>query len=295
MGAHAVGGVDVERDGQAALVQLGHEGLGIGEQLAVERVAGPAAAERRVDVDQVPVHVEHGDAERQVLLGEAVHQLEVLAGAVGVVAAPPVAERVAGEQGLGAGELVERPQRGAVVAAEREHVEVERVRPAGGDPAVLVEQHRARVVDHRDPVAAEHAVLERDAAVGLVERPRGAAQVVHVQPEAPDAVVVAHPALGRHRQALGAEGPLVVDELQPLRVQLESGVGLRELEPRGLEGAVEDGLGRAVLELAGRRVLEPEQAGVEHGDPVAVSLDDVLGRGQRPGVGSQVRLHARAG
>ena len=293
--AHAVGGVDVERDGEAAAVQLGHERRRVGEQLAVERVAGPAAAERRVDVDQVPVHVQDGDAERQPLLREAVHQLQVLVRAVGVVAAPPVAERVARQQRLRAGELVQRPQRGAVVAPVGEHVEVLVARAARRDPAVLLEQDRARVVDDRDAVAAEHALLERDAAVGLVERARGAAEVLQRVARAPDAAVVAHPALGLHGQPLGAEGALVVDELEALRVQLDLVLVLREAELGRLEGAVDDGLRRAVLELARLRVLEPEQPAVEHGDPVALALHDVLGGGERVGAGSQMRLHARAG
>ena len=293
--AHAVGGVDVERDGEASAMQLGHEGGRVGEQLAVERVARPAAAQRRVDVHQVPVHVQDGDGEGDLLLGEAVHQREVLVRAVGVVAAPPVAQGVARQQRLRARELVERAQGGAVVAPVGEHVEVGRARAARGDPAVLLEEHGARVVDDRDPVAAEHAVLERDAAVGLVERARGAAEVLELLAGAPDAAVVAHPALGLHGEPLGAEGPLVVDELQAVRVQLELVLVLGEVELRRLERAVDDGLRGAVLELPVIGVLEPDEAVVEHGDPVAVARDDVLGGGERLSVGSQVRLHARAG
>ena len=78
-------------------------------------------------------------------------------------------------------------------------------------------------------------------------------------------------------------------------MQLELVAGLGEAELGRLERAVDDRLRRAVLELAGLGVLEPQQAAVEHGDAVVLALHDVLGGGERLGVGSQVRLHARAG
>ena len=70
---------------------------------------------------------------------------------------------------------------------------------------------------------------------------------------------------------------------------------LGEVVVRGPERAVDHRLRRAVLEPAGLRVLEPEQAGVEHGDAVVLALHDVLGCGERLRVRSQMRLHARAG
>ena len=176
--AHAVGGVDVGRHAQAAAVQLGEEALGVGEQRALPAVAGPARAVLLGHrVHAVPVHVEHGDGERQALGVEAVHQLEVGVRAVAVVAAPPVAERPAREHGRAAGHGVERLQRGRVVVAVGEHVDVDAAVLARAHPAVVLEQERARVVERGDAAARDDARLELGPAVDLVQRARGAAQV----------------------------------------------------------------------------------------------------------------------
>ncbi len=281
VGVHALGRVHVQRGRQPALVQGGEERRRVGEQVAVPGVAGPAAAVARVDVDEVPVHVQHRHRQRDALGGEAVHQAEVLVGGVGVVAAPPVAQREARQQRLRAGQVVEGAQRGAVVAAVGEDVEVEGVRAARRDPAVVGEQHRGAVVVAGHAVAGEHAGLQRDGAVGLVEGPRGPAEVGRGQPEPPHAALGVQAALRLHRQPLGAERALVVDQLQPRGVDRQPVVGLDDVELGGRERAVDDGLARPVLELAGRAVLQPDEAVGQHADAVAVAGEDAGGIGDR--------------
>ena len=277
-----------------ALVQVGEEAGRVREQVGVPGVAGPAAAVLRVDVDPVPVHVDDRDRERHVLGGEPVHQRDVLVGGVGVVAAPPVAERVAGQQRGRPGQLVERLEGPLVVAAEREEVEVERAGAARGDPAPVVEQHALGVVDQRDAVERQDAVLQRDRAVDVVEGAGGAAEVGGVLPVAPHRVVGVVAALGLHRQAVRGERPLVVDQVQPVGVDLQQVLGLGHREVARREGPVHRGLGRPVLEGAGLVVLQPDQAGVQDGDPVAVAADHVGRVGDRVGVEPEVLLHGCA-
>ena len=76
--------------------------------------------------------------------------------------------------------------------------------------------------------------------------------------------VGAQAALGLHGQALGAERALVVDELQARGVDRQPVVGLDDVELGGRERAVDDGLARPVLELAGRAVLQPDEAVGQH-------------------------------
>ena len=173
MAPHPLGGVDVERGEHAPLVQAGQERRRVGEQLPVPGVAGPARADRRVDVGDVPVHVDDGHGEGQLLGGEAVHERQVLLVAVGVVAAPPVAQQRPRDEGARPGEAEEVPQRLLVVLAVAEDVEV--LRPVGQavagltglDPLVLGEQQRGGVVQGGDAVQAQQSRAEGDGAVGL--------------------------------------------------------------------------------------------------------------------------------
>ena len=164
-------------------MQTGQEGLGVGEESPVPGVARPARADRRVDVGDVPVHVDDGHGEGQLLGGEAVHERQVLLVAVGVVAAPPVAQQRPRNERAWAGEAEEVAQRPPVVLAVAEDVEV--LRPVGQavagltgpDPLVLGEQQRGRVVQGGDAVQAQQSRAEGDGAVGLIEGAGGAAQV----------------------------------------------------------------------------------------------------------------------
>ncbi len=291
VGVDALGRVHVQRDREAALVQVGEELLGVGEQVGVPAVAGPAAAVLRVDVDQVPVHVDDRHRQRDALAAEAVDQVDVLLGGVGVVAAPPVAERVARQQRGRAGQLVERLQCPLVVAAVGEDVEVLVARGARRHPAVVVEQHARRVVDQGDAVERQHAVLQRHRAVDVVERAGGAAEVGHVEPVAPHRVVRVVAALGLHRQPVRRERPLVVDQVQALGVDLEPVAGLGHLEVGRRERAVDDHLRGTVLEGAGLAVLQPHQPVVEHGDPVVLALQHVPRIGDRMRLETEVVFH----
>ncbi len=262
-------------------MQSGEERGRIGEQLAVPGVAGPTAAVARVDGDEVPVHVQHRDRQRNPLGGEPVHQTEVLVGGVGVVAAPPVAQGEARQQRLGAGQVVEGAQRGAVVPAVGEDVEVEGVRAARRDPAVVGQQHRPGVVVAGDAVAGEDPGLQRHRAVDVVEGARRAAEADRGQAEPPDAPVGPEAAFRLHREAFGAERALVEDQLQARGVDRQPVAGLDDVELGGREGAVDDGLAGPVLELAGRAPLQPHEAVGQQGDAVPVAGDDVRRVGDR--------------
>ena len=72
----------------------------------------------------MPVHVDDGHGEGQFLGDEAVHERQVLPTAIGVVAAPPVAQQRARDEGARAGEAEEVSQRLPVVLAISEDVEV---------------------------------------------------------------------------------------------------------------------------------------------------------------------------
>ena len=291
VGVHPLGRVHVEGGGEPALPQRGEEAGRVREEVGVPGVAGPAAAVRGVDVDPVPVHVDDRDRERHPLLAEPVDQRDVLVGGVGVVAAPPVAEGVARQQGRGAGQVVEGAEGLLVVVAVGEHVQVEVALGARGDPAVVAQQHRAGVVDRRDPVEGQHAVLERQRPVDVVEGAGGAAEVRGGQAVAPHRAVGVVAALGLHREAVGAERALVVDQVEPVGVDLQERVGLGDREVAGPEGPVQHHLRGAVLEHPRGAVLEAHEAGVEHGDPVPVALHDVRGVRDRMRVESEVLLH----
>ena len=267
-------------------MQVGEEAARIREQLGVPAVTGPPRAVLQIDVDLVPVHVEHRDRERNAFGREAVHQVEVLLGAVGVVAAPPVAEREAGQQRLRPGQSVQRADRRAVVGAVGEHVQVLASGFARCDPAVIGEQHGARVVDHCDAGAREHAGLERARAVDVVEGARRTAEVGEVGPVAPQPSPTLDAVPGLHGQSLGAEGLFVIDQVEPGGADLELAGAVDDLELTGLEGAVERDLRRAVLEGAGLAVLEPEQPVGQDGDAVVRPGHDVLGTGERLHVGA---------
>ncbi len=301
--ADPVGGVDVEGDPQAVLVEPREELRGVGEQVAVPGVARPPAPELGVDVDDVPVHVDDAHRERHALRLEALDQRLVRRRRVRVVPAPPVAEREPWEQRLGPGDGVERAQRLGVVGPVREHVQVlapaRRRRPipraalrrARRHPAVVGEEHRGGVVDQGEARPRDDAGLERDGAVGLVEGAGRAAErghpgdrpvrVAELLPVAPHRVVDRDPALDGDGEAARAEGPTVVDEPEPVGHDLEVRAVVEHAELRDGEVPAHREGGGAVLEDAVLGVLEPHEPVREDGDAVPVTLDDGARVGDR--------------
>ena len=305
MAPDAGSGMEVESHLHAAIVQGLQEAPGIGEELAVPGVAGPSVADRRVDVHQVPVHVEHGHREGQVLGRETIHEGQVGLLRVAVVAAPPVAQERPRDQGSGAGEAEEVPQRAAIVLPVAEEVQVvirgravhgarARARP---DPLVLLEEQGCGVVDDGKAVQGQDSGVQARPAVDVVQGAAGAAQVgrkglvgVPLVPEPPGpAVQVDDGGAHGHAQPRAGEPPGgLVGEVKMLGEDLDAVLAAAHIEGGSLsQVAGDDQLGGGVGEAAGLGALHADEPVRQDGeaDPVA-HMDDGLRAG---GGGTELR------
>ena len=122
--------------------------------------------------------VEHGDGERDSRGAESLQQGEVFVGAVPVVAAPPVAEREPGQHRCRPGDRVQRAHGRRIIVAVAEEVQVGPRSVPGGHPAIVVQDQGAGIVETEKPHRECHARFQRHAAVGVVQRAGGAAEVV---------------------------------------------------------------------------------------------------------------------
>ena len=300
--AHAVARVDVQCGAQAAPVQVGEEGRRVGEQFAIPRVAGPAGTVLRVHVvHAMPVHVDHGGGERDALALEAVHQGQIAVLRVPVVAAPPVAHGEARQERRGAGQAIEVAYGLDVAVAIAEEVQVRFGGGARGYPGaerVRLAVHRVGfdddvgggIVDDGPAVARDHAVVKLDGAVRLVQRAGGAFEVaalgVAVMPGVE--LGVGH-AFDDHAQAFLAERLLVVDDGQGRGVDDDAAVTLGDAAfDRATEIAVQDGLGRAVLEYAGIGPFESHERIGDESDAPVLAGHHIVGAHGRRGVEAEV-------
>ena len=188
--AHAVSRMHVQRGFQAALVQVAQERLMIGKQLLIPRIAGPTGTVFRIDiVHAVPVHVDHGCGEWNAFALEPVHELQVFVLRVAVVAAPPVAECEARQQRRWSGQLVEVLHSFGVAAAVAEEVQVGFLVSARFHPSpqrirlavhfVCFHDHVCGgIVEHCPTVPRNHTIVQRNFAIRLVERARGAFEIM---------------------------------------------------------------------------------------------------------------------
>ena len=298
--ADAVARVHVERGLEAMVAQRVQEALGIGEEVAVPGIAGPARAVLGVHVvDQMPVHVDDGRGERQPLMLEAIDQLQVLGLGVAVVAAPPVAHREPGQQRGRAGEAVEVLHGLDVAVAVAEHIQILPLIGARHHPGAeriglaldgigLDDHVRRGIIDHGPAIVRDDAEPQLGLAVHLVERARGAAQVAPLRfAVMPGVHLRVRDALDDDAQPLLAERLHVVGQAQRRGVDDEQAVahGLRELR-RGIPVAVHDHLRGMVLEYAVVLPFEADEGFGDHADAPAVALDD----GPRIHAGVRVQL-----
>lgn len=229
----------------------------------------------------MPVHVDHRDGERQALLVEPVEQRQVRLVRVRVVPAPPVPERPPGHQRRRSGHRVERPERGRVVATEREDADVASTRDPAADPPVVLEQERLAVVERDDAVTGEHPGLERHPSVDVVERTAGPAEVARLLAVPPPVRV--RPG-GLDDESGGRERTAVVPQGRAVGRHLDAGSAPDDRVLRHVEAAADREGGGAVLEPAVLAPLDPEQAVLQDGDAPAVADDD--GVRVRHGVGA---------
>ena len=129
----------IECDVHSLIVEPLHEAFRIREIVPVPCIAGPAASVLRVNVCQMPVHINDRHGEGDIFLMETVYQFFISLFRVFVKAAPPVAERVAGDHRHFAAQPAEIAQRSPVIMAVCPEVDVDDIFAPGLYPAVIAQ------------------------------------------------------------------------------------------------------------------------------------------------------------
>jgi hypothetical protein len=168
-----------------ARVQFLEQRLMVGKQRGVPAVARPTVrsavrfvvqavcrnAERFVNHDMVPVDIDDGDADGDSVVGKVVHQVEILLLGIRPVAAPPVAQRPARQNGRFSAEGVECKNGTCIVLFKRKHIPVGFRVFSRFRLAVFSQQDGLAVVVHSDSASGNHARFQFDMrAVVLVDR-----------------------------------------------------------------------------------------------------------------------------
>ena len=170
MGAHAVSRVNVQRNVHTTVVKFLHHARRVREQFTVPCVAGPTLAVLGVNIHIVPAHILNCHRNGQLFVAEAIHQLHVLLLRVAVIAAPPVAQRVAGQHGRTPGEMIKIVQTTQIIPAIAQKIDVGMTFRRGAHPAVVIKYHRGAVVNDGKSVAGQDAVTQLDFPIRFAPR-----------------------------------------------------------------------------------------------------------------------------
>ena len=257
-------------------MQLGEERLGVGEQLAVPGVAGPAAA---VDLRDVRRRGASPCRSRRPRTADPRRR----SGRAG----PGTRRRCRGGSGStscpapsGAAPAAGRTGRRRPGPPRRSRGRRRRRRGRGsspvrgGDPAVVGEDHRGRVVERRrnrggTPRPAPAAAGRRRCpGSGRCRRRSG-----HRLAVPPHRVVGRGVAADLQRQPGRGERAAVVGQVEAVGDDLQRPVGLGDRERRDGQVSMPGQRRGAVLEGAGGRPLQADEAGGQNGDPVPVPDD----------------------
>ncbi len=279
VGMHSVGRMQVQGGPEPEAVQVPEKVRGIGEELPVPGVAGPAPRVRIVH--QVPVHVDDADRQGNRAAAELLHQIEQRFPGVLPVAAPPVAQDPSGDQGNRTRDPHEIPDAPGIVPAVAEEVEVARPlrllrRNAGAarhHPAVLLEDEGTGIVHEGPSGPGDESRFEGNRPVDVVQGAGGAAEVPGIGvPVLPGPL----PLLQPDGERLRGERPV----REPVPDQKRGGLDLQisVFRPAGLEvgnrqAAVPEHLARPVLESGVRGVFHPDQPVGQQGEADAACRD----------------------
>ena len=183
--SHSVAGVQIERYGKPAVFQRFEKAFVIGKQFFVERIPRPTRALKRISaselrrhvVDDMPVHIHRCNGERNFLFRKLVHKRNVLVFRIRVIARPPVAESVFGQNGRITRQREELFQPAAIVVSEGKHVNVATPLFTRNERPVGVEKAGFRVVVNRHSAARHYALSDFDIPVRHIESARRAFQI----------------------------------------------------------------------------------------------------------------------
>ena len=157
--AHACGRMQIERGLQIVRMNIFEKLLVVGEQFLIPGVTGPAVAPVG-DLSQMPIHIHDGNREGNVLLLEFFHQIQIFLLGIGVIAAPPVAQRIGRQKRRRTGQAAKILHGSDIIV---------RPVPTYVDPAVG-QHHALAVVQHGKAALGTDAVFHGDASVDTVER-----------------------------------------------------------------------------------------------------------------------------
>ena len=266
VGLNAPGGMQIQRHMHAPVVQRPQETGRVGEQLPVPGVARPSAAIGHVG--QVPVHVDHRDRQGNVLCGKLFHQRQIAMLGVAEKAAPPVAQRPAGQQRGGAGQAVKIPQAGSVIMTIAKKVQILLCVVPGPQRAVLPQDHGAAVVQHGKPVPGDQPIPHGNFPIRLIQRPGRSAQRGQGLTVAPVAHIGAEPALDGKAQSLRGKGLFIIGKMQAGGIHLHPARKAPCFHLHRREIPALDGGGGAVLKAPLGLVFQTNQPFRQKGDAI---------------------------
>ena len=211
---HTVRRVIIERHMQTVFMQPGKQFFRFRELFPVPCIPGPSGAEARVDLRDMPVHIQHGNRQRNSPGGKGFHQFLIACLGIGVKPAPPVAQGKARNDRCRTGEMIKIPDASLIVPSIPEEIEIRAVRTRRQQMAFAVHSHGSAVIQNGIALKGGQPVLKRDLPVRFIQRPRCASKrTVHFT-EMPDARIRAIGAFQRYGQSVRGKGTLVIVKAQ---------------------------------------------------------------------------------
>ena len=266
--AHAVRRMHVQRDLHAPLMKRIHEPLRIREEIRIPGIARPARSVFGIDMDQMPVHVNHRHGKGDPFLVKPVHQLQIALFGIFIITAPPVPQRITGKHGRFAAQMIKISQAAQIVRAVSPEIKVLHALLSRLHPAVLIQRQRRGIIQQGKALSGNQAVSQLTGAVHRIQRPRRSLQIMQLVPVVPGRSR-SH-AVHLHHQPSGIEGLPVIGEPQPLRHKDQLFLRLLYLIIRLREIPVQDRLRGPVLKDAVLGILQTQKSLRQHRNPVLV-------------------------
>ena len=186
--ADTLGWVYIQRDMEPVLLKPVQQTPVIGKQLGVPGIAGPAGgnmvekqlflaaggsrfgilSEALQNIGPMPVHINGCNGYRELPANEFFHQGLIFRLGIGAVAAPPVAQRVLGDQGYLACQTEEIPEATQIVMTIGKEIQIPAAFP-GQNSSVLFQQKTVAVVHHADTGAGHNALFQFGCAADTVQ------------------------------------------------------------------------------------------------------------------------------
>ena len=265
----------IQRNPHSSLMEVIHKPFRIREKFFIPCIAGPAGAIFRIDIHQMPVHIDNGNGKRNPFLIKTVHQLQIAFLGIFIITAPPVAQSIPGKHGCLAAKIIKILQTFQKVQAISPEINILYPLFPGTYPAFLGQDQRGGIIQNRKAVSGNQTGTQFTGAVNGIQGSGRTFQIMDRIPVMP--YIISRTGIPRYMNPKppGIKFFFIIGKSEPPCQDFQLLRSILHLIIHCGKISVDNSLCGPILKNTVFTVLQADQSLCEHCNTVILTLNDI--------------------